>query len=1006
MLEAAEGKEEKRESNFKIRMRRRWVDNRERVAEFYRLYFHTIAVTLLMIMNLFLAYSSFIIYFAQWKHVEGVKGFLTVFTDHPSILLTVFMELFYYPLDRHPLIWLFVVLNLPIFTWLYSTNSLPIKKGYKILLTWKSKRGRIAALLLSAIPLMIHYCAMFAWYVEHYLFDFFASIQSDKDYLLIKSMSSFGYLLMCIPVFIVAMGAFKVSKQFHMNEDLRKIFFKWEFALLAKQSFSLTSKNSDVIVGWEKKTNKPIILHEKSRYLHELVVGATGTGKTSTTILMRIMQDLIRIARGRKLGICVLEPKGDLIRDILKLSEKLKIPKEKIMIVDPTDLVRSTKFNPFIGPLEVAAETFRGVLDALAGDQDEFFKGQQSETASLYTMLGKIRYQNMFNIIHMQKMYTDPRYLADMTEQVRDWIGKNNAKTDLTKEEKILLDRYERVVSYFENDILDYKTYKDKEQKIQKVVYPEGHKYAGKQVVENKKDKFITGAKKYVNDICMNAMLSELMIPSEGEEPLDIDKFLRNGGILLVNTALGELEELSLSFGQFFIRQFQSSVFRRAAETNVVSRIPIFFDIDEFPLYINQAFERLLTLGRSYNVGTLIAIQSLGQLETVVAGYDKVIMSNASNKTVFGRGVFEDNERFSKQFGEEYEVEESMNESTTPVSMPTPSWGLRYNTARALAPRFSPTAIMEQEFKDFIVQMVDEDQSIRVPVQGYGKFINETKFLKKFLNIGKVELETKKYKPLNLAPYKDLIANLIPVKPEETNVNIVPEQSTPPTEPDKLTSSPPVNTVPSAVPQSNDEDVFVPMAAPVPMPAPAPIAAPVPIFDPGNTIVVNENGDPQILNPENSSTGPASGSSLIWEAADLQQDEQPKYYSPSSDLNFNMEKSIDAFMKEVRTDSQSVEDKANLFNASVGVDDLDSSYPNSIDELFADDSDTSMFQEDIPTNELEDSTIPEKGEYHPQANTEIDYPKNQTENLVLTTPQQSIANDRVAKTARVVNDDI
>lgn len=237
-------------------------------------------------------------------------------------------------------------------------------------------------------------------------------------------MSSFGYLLMCIPVFIVLLGTFKIAKQFTMNEDLRKIFLKWEFSLLASQSFSLSNKNCDVIVGWDKKTNKPIILHEMSRFLHELVVGATGTGKTATTILLRIIQDLIRIARGKKLGICVLEPKGDLIRDVLKLSEKLKIPKEKIIVIDPTNLVRSKKFNPFIGPLEVAAETFRGVLDALVGDQDEFFKGQQSETASAYTMLGKIRYANMFNIFHMQKMYTDPRYLADMTEEVREWIKK------------------------------------------------------------------------------------------------------------------------------------------------------------------------------------------------------------------------------------------------------------------------------------------------------------------------------------------------------------------------------------------------------------------------------------------------------------------------------------------------------------------------------------------------------------------------------------------------------
>ncbi|WP_145949610.1 type IV secretory system conjugative DNA transfer family protein [Paenibacillus sp. Y412MC10] len=729
--------------------RKHWVDNRERILEIYRTYFHTILVTLLTLFNVLTCYSAAIIYFGQWKHKEGsVESFLTIFFKEPPTFLVKLLSIPYIPLDSHLTFWFIFALNLPIVVWFYSTVTRPIKRGYTTIIDWKGRKGRIINALINGLALFANYCAIFAWYIERNMFHFFAGIQSNKDYLVVKSMSSFGYILMAVPVFICLMGAFYMMKEFHRNEDLRKQFFKWEFGLLASQTFSLRGDKADVIVGWEKATNKPIVLTEEARFLHELVNGATGTGKTSTTILTRIVQDLIRIARGRKLGVCVLEPKGDLIRDVLKLCDKLGIPKHKIKVVDPTDLARSIKFNPFVGPLETAAETFRGVLDALAGDQDEFFKGQQSETASLYTMLGKIRYGNMFSIIHMQRMYSDPRYLADMTDEVRKWINANLELPNQSEENLILLDRYERVCSYFENEVLEFKTYRDKEQRIQPVLYPDGHKYEGKQVVENKKDKFITGAKKYVNDICMNAMLSQLMVADDEDEVLDIDKFLAEGGVLLVNTALGELEELSMSFGQFFIRQFQSSVFRRPSEESGFKRFPIFFNIDEFPLYINEAFVRLLTLGRSYKVGTLIAIQSLGQLESVVKGYDRTIMSNASNKTVFGRGEVSDNKLFSEQFGEEYQVEESMNESVTPISQPNPTLGYRYNTARKLEPRFSPTQIMEQEFKGFIVQLVGEDGAIQEPVQAYGKFISETKFLKRFVKIGQAELQTSKYKDL------------------------------------------------------------------------------------------------------------------------------------------------------------------------------------------------------------------------------------------------------------------
>lgn len=743
--------------------RKWWVDNRERLAEWYRIYFHTITVTILLFVNLCLGFSSFLIFFAQWHNVDsGPVGFMSAFFPSPNGLLVNLLELFYIPLHHNMYTWVIVVLNLPIITWLYSTATQPIMKGYDTLISWTSRRGRKASAILSAIPFVISFISIFSWYVRHYMFDYFTTIRSDKDYLIVSSMGSFGYVLMCVPLFIAVFSIYIIAKEFYRNEDIQEMFYKWVFGLLASQSFSLRGNTCDVIVGWEKETNKPIVLSENSRYLHELIAGATGTGKTSTSILIRIVQDLIRIARGRRMGVVVLEPKGDLIRDVQKLCKKLGIPDHKIKIVDPTDLVRSIKFNPFVGPLEAAAETFRGVLDALSGDQDEFFKGQQNETASLYTMLGKIRYGNMFSIVQMQQMYGDPRYLATMAEEVRKAVDKELLDPDVDPDKKISLERYDRVVSYFENDILEYKTFRDtKSGLVSPVVYQSGHKYEGQQVVENKKDKFVAGAKKYLNDIVMNAMLSQLMVANDGDEVLDIDQFLNEGGVLLVNTALGELEELSLSFGQFFIRQFQSSVFRRPPDESGIKRCPIFLNIDEFPLYINEAFVRLLTLGRSFKVGTLIAIQSLGQLKSVVQGYDNIVLNSARNKTVFGGGEYEDNERFSNNFGEEHQVEESMNESTTPISMPNQSWGMRYNTQRTLAARFSPTDIKEQEFKHFIVDFVDGDGSVRAPIEAYGKFITETKFLKKFINIGQIEFETKNHRPIDIAAHKLAHMNLL-----------------------------------------------------------------------------------------------------------------------------------------------------------------------------------------------------------------------------------------------------
>lgn len=703
--------------------------------------------------------------------------------------------------------WLLVSLNIPLAAWLYSTITSPIKKGYKLIIDWKQTiKGRNLAAIFSGIPFFVMGWAVCARYVQdNYSATLLAiDVTNTHPHLLFTNFSSVLGILYFAPVLGTGFALFLGIRHFMKYEDIREQFYEWEFRPLSKVAFSLEDDSADVIVGWEKDSKKPIVLKENERYIHKLVNGATGSGKTSTQLLVEITQDLVRIARGQKLSVVMLEPKGDAVADILEICDELEIPREKIKVVDPTDKIRSIKFNPFSGPLEAAAESFRGALDSLTGDQDSFFRGQQGETASMFTMLAKLRYGNRANILHIQQMFTDARYLGDMAEEVREeiedkiskWRVKEqslSAQLNALKEhsgdphERLKLsdelegikhnlkdlEKHSRIVAYFEDEVLEYKTYRDqKTGDTIPVTYSNG-KYEGRQVVDNKKDKYITGAKKYLNDIAMNTMLTDLMVGND-DEALDLDQFLDEGGILLVNSALGELEELSLLLGQFFTRQFQSAVFRRPSEKDGnYKRIPTFFTIDEFPLYANEAFERFLTLGRSYKVGVTIAIQSLGQLERIVPGYRQVIMANSSTKVVFGRGVYDDNLIFSNEFGEEYEYEESLNESTTPVTVGNPSWSYRHNTQRKLIARFTPTQIRELKFKHMIVSTVKEDGSAAPPVHAIGRFLNETDFIDKYLDVSSLTLRTKESNPLDIGAAVSKFRELItpPTKEEAQSVH-------------------------------------------------------------------------------------------------------------------------------------------------------------------------------------------------------------------------------------------
>lgn len=630
---------------------------------------------------------------------------------------------------------------LPYVTWHYSTITVPVKNGKAIVKDFsKTAKGRMRSVLLNLVPFyVLSWSAAAKWVFDNYLV-YLLSIRLQPPYnniLITDDLDSLVLILFFAPVVVTSVILFMQVRDFMINKDLlEEHFTTWETPYFQRYAHEYQIDSCDVIVGYEIDTKKPIIIKEDARFLHEAIIGATGSGKTSTTLLLRIAQDLLKYATGvRKNGLVFLEPKGDGVDDVLTLCKKLGIPDSEITVIDPTK-PWSKGYNPFFGNRDTAASDFTGTLSALAQDQDQFFKDQQNEAATMYSLLAKIRFGDETDITHIEKFFSDARYLANAVEEVRALVDRNLKSDELTKDMRFELSSYERIVSYFEDQVLDYKTYREKED-IRPVLYPIGHKYQGQQMVENKKEKFITGAKKYLNDIAQNPLLLSLFVSKEGELPFDPDEFLTKGGIVLVNTALGELDELSLMFGQFFIRNFQSAVFRRAKEDKKqgVERIPVFFYVDEFPLYANEAFERFLTLGRSYKVGTIIAMQSIAQLEAVGLNYRKSVMGNASHKTVFGRGPVEDNEYFSKEFGEELIVEESTNESGTPMTNESQSWGYRLNTQKKLAPRFIPTDIRELPFKQMIVQVVNEQNSIAKPKKAIGQFVHESPFIQRFMEL-------------------------------------------------------------------------------------------------------------------------------------------------------------------------------------------------------------------------------------------------------------------------------
>ncbi|MDK3015751.1 DNA translocase FtsK [Bacillus sp. RB3] len=550
----------------------------------------------------------------------------------------------------------------------------------------------------------------------------------------------------------------------------------------------------DVDIGPHIKHKEMIRIKGKDRTLNGIIIGPIGSGKTSSLIIPMINQDLHWMVRfinkfentykknnydteevkGTFLnGITVIEPSNDLCQKVFKLVQAHKIPESSIYYIDPTN-PDTKNINILRGPVDKVAEVFAMVIQGLSESNNAFFEQAQRNHLKQHIYLLKLHNpQKDVTFDDLIDMYDDVervhrmhKLLKVQVEKLYDFVQSRVASRDQKNEYKII----KGIDEWFDNTIREKTGFQG-----EPAIYKSG-KYRGKPMHYDREEEYVKGLRNILKDLASNVLIRRVLF---GKSDFDFDVHLEQGGILLVNTAKGELADLSNVLGKFVLLSMQNAVFRREPNISPYHHIIV----DEFPDYVVRPFKEFPAQSRKYKVILTIASQTLSQLALdFTEQYMFTLLGSFRNKMIFGDVTPYDAKIFSDMFGETEEFKESESEQgISPMQEnPVSRLGSTYQKLKEVV--MSPGDIMAQGAFICAARIV-QDNHVQPVQQITSNFVPKEEFAQAIIQ---VEIKSGQYwETERLRLIEESIAKSNPMKHVDAN-NIKQIESFPPMHGDKI----------------------------------------------------------------------------------------------------------------------------------------------------------------------------------------------------------------------------
>lgn len=375
----------------------------------------------------------------------------------------------------------------------------------------------------------------------------------------------------------------ELASLFHFpNKTVETPHIQWLKAKTAPVPAEVpTSGGTYIGQGYYRGIKRPVYIGQKDRQRHVYIIGKTGVGKSVLLHDMAI-QD---IKAGH--GVCVIDPHGDLIDEIIKY-----IPAERaedVIYFDPSDTERPMGLNLLEAYNEeqkhFITTAIINLMYKLYDPQRTGIIGPRFEHAVRNAML-TVMSESGSTFVEVVRCLTDSKYVQELLPKVQDPIVR-----------RYWTDQIAQTSDFHKSEVLDY--------------------------IVSKFGRFVT------NKTMRN-------IIGQSKSAFDFRKVMDEGKILLINLSKGKLGEENSSFlGLVLIPKILVAAMSRQ-EIPEEQRRDFFLYVDEFQNFATPDFATILSEARKYHLNLTVANQFIGQMEEEVKN---AVFGNVGTLISFRVGV-------------------------------------------------------------------------------------------------------------------------------------------------------------------------------------------------------------------------------------------------------------------------------------------------------------------------------------------------------------------------------